>query len=235
MPHMAQRLRRARAGAAFGLRRGTRPGAAFGLWRGVRSGAGFAAAATGALAARVRLRATQPATSCCGTRDGRARANVRVVAHRHGRHQLRVAADLHARADRGAMLLEAVVVAGDGPGADVGVRADLAVAEVGEVIRLGPGTEHRLLGLDEVADVDALGESCPRAEACEWTDARIRADLGAVGDAAEEQVHALAERGVDQVGRAVEPAALADTGAATELHVRPDHGVAADGDLGAHV
>src|SRR5437867_9931751 len=69
MPHMAQRLRRARAGAAFGLRRGTRPGEAFGLWRGVRSGAGFAAAATGALAARVRLRATQPATSCCGTRE----------------------------------------------------------------------------------------------------------------------------------------------------------------------
>ena len=40
-----------------------------GLWCGARSGAGFAAAATGALAARVRLRATQPATSCCGTRE----------------------------------------------------------------------------------------------------------------------------------------------------------------------
>src|SRR5260370_32912336 len=69
MPHMARRLRRARAGATFAFWRGTRAGAAFDLWRGVGSGAGFAAAATGALAARVRLRATQPATSCCGTRE----------------------------------------------------------------------------------------------------------------------------------------------------------------------
>src|SRR5262245_53282591 len=87
---------------------------------------------------------------------GRAGADVGVVGDADGRDQLRVAADLHARADARAVLLEAVVVAGDGSGADVAVRADLTVAEVGQVVRLGPGADRRLLGLDEVADVHAL-------------------------------------------------------------------------------
>src|SRR5262249_39661911 len=88
-----------------------------------------------------------------------ARSDVRIVRDRHRRDQLRVAADLDARADAGEVLLEPVVVAGDGPGADVAVGSDLAVTQVGEVVGLRPRTDRRLLGLDEVSDVHALREA----------------------------------------------------------------------------
>src|SRR5207253_5925715 len=90
------------------------------------------------------------------TCHGRTRAHVGVVTDRHRCHQLRVAADLHPGADRRAALLPggAVVVAGDGTGSDVRVGADLAVTEVGEMVRLRAGADRGLLGLDEVAVVD---------------------------------------------------------------------------------
>src|SRR5262245_27982751 len=91
-------------------------------------------------------------------RDRRARADVGVVVHRDRRDELRVAADLDAGADDRLALLagRAVVVAGDGPRADVRVGSDLAVAEVRQMIGLRPGANERLLRLDEVADVDAF-------------------------------------------------------------------------------
>ena len=55
----------------------------------------------------------------------------------------------------GRVLLEAVIVAEDGAGADVDAFADLAVAEVGEVVGLAAPAEAGLLRLDEVADVAA--------------------------------------------------------------------------------
>ena len=55
------------------------------------------------------------------------------------------------------MLVRAVVVAGDGAGADVAVGADLRVAQVGQVRGLATPPEPRLLDLDEVADLGALG------------------------------------------------------------------------------
>ena len=47
-----------------------------------------------------------------------------------------VGADEHVRADLGAVLVDAVVIAGDGAGADIGARADACVADIGEVIGL---------------------------------------------------------------------------------------------------
>ena len=56
-------------------------------------------------------------------------------------------------------------------------RADLGVAEVGEMHRLGAGADDGVLGLDEVADVH------PRAESRAGAQLRERADLHVVGDA----------------------------------------------------
>ena len=50
---------------------------------------------------------------------------------------------------------EAVVIAGDGPGADVGVGADFGVAEIGEVADLGAGAQCGGFDLDEIADLGA--------------------------------------------------------------------------------
>ena len=61
---------------------------------------------------------------------------------------------MHIVADRGAVLVGAVVVGGDAAGADVDARADRRVAQVGQVIRLRAVGQPAVLDLDEVADVD---------------------------------------------------------------------------------
>src|SRR4249919_1729003 len=54
--------------------------------------------------------------------DHRARTDISAVADGHRRNQRRIGADEGALADIGAVLGPAVVVAGDGAGADVGAR-----------------------------------------------------------------------------------------------------------------
>src|SRR5438477_8386708 len=108
--------------------------------------------------------------------DRRARRHVRPLADLDWRDELRVAADEHVLADRRAVLLLAVVVAGDHPGADVGSRADVGVAEVGQVRRLGPPAQDGVLDLDERADVGVLLNL--RA----WPQTRERPDSGARAD-----------------------------------------------------
>ena len=73
------------------------------------------------------------------------------------------------------MLEEAVVVAEDRAGADVGARADDAVADVGKMIGLGALAQRRILDLDEVADVDAGAEIGTRPQTCERPDPRALA------------------------------------------------------------
>src|SRR5438067_1654011 len=67
--------------------------------------------------------------------DGRAGRDVRAVADVHRRHELRVGPDEHAFADDGLVLGGTVVVAENRSRADVRVLADVAVAEVREVVR----------------------------------------------------------------------------------------------------
>ena len=58
------------------------------------------------------------------------------------------------------VLLLAVVVAGDGAGADIRRVADLGVAQIGQVLALGAGAEAGLLQLDEIADARVFGPTC---------------------------------------------------------------------------
>src|SRR5687768_17976111 len=73
--------------------------------------------------------------------DRGARADGGARAHGDGGDQLHVGADVHIVLDHGAMLVRAVVVAGDGTGADVDVAPDGGVAHVGEVVRLAASPE----------------------------------------------------------------------------------------------
>src|SRR3546814_2302677 len=81
----------------------------------------------------------------------------------------------------------------DGAGADVDARADLRVAQVGQVVGLAAHAHARVLGLDEVAHVHAVGEHGARAQPRERAnlhrafgaravDVAVRADLGAGGE-----------------------------------------------------
>ena len=94
--------------------------------------------------------------------DDRARSDIGAVANRDRGDKCRVRADEGAGADVGPVLGEAVVVAGDGSGADVGVRPDPRVADVGQMIDLRALLDRRLLDLDKVADSGVGGDVRPR-------------------------------------------------------------------------
>ena len=89
-----------------------------------------------------RKRFAQPSLTVCAARatasasagtfvgHHRAGADIGAVADLDRRHQRRVRADEGAVADIGAVLGDAVVIAGDGAGADIGARADPRVADI---------------------------------------------------------------------------------------------------------
>ena len=76
-------------------------------------------------------------------------------------------------------LLNAVVIAGDRAGADIGAGADVAVADIGEVVGLGAGAEPGGLDLDEIADMHVCLEHRAGAQPGKRPDDRARPDLGA--------------------------------------------------------
>ena len=91
------------------------------------------------------------------------------------------------------MLVEPVIIAGDGTGADIGARADTGVADVGEVVDLGPRLHARLLDLDEIADMDLRPDIGPGPEPREGPDNGIGADRRALDMAIGPDFHAVAD------------------------------------------
>src|SRR3569623_292106 len=108
--------------------------------------------------------------------DGGAGADGRACAHRDGRDQLRVGADEDVVFDDGLEFIGAVVIAGDGAGADIDAPAYRRVADVTQMIHLRARTDRRFLHLDEIADVHVVGEHRAGPDARERPDARARAD-----------------------------------------------------------
>src|SRR5439155_24594127 len=78
--------------------------------------------------------------------------------------------------DGGAEFVGAIVVAGDGAGADVYTRADIGIAHVGQVIGLAVRGDPAVLDFDEVADVDIFSQRRARAQARVGADLRLCAD-----------------------------------------------------------
>ena len=69
--------------------------------------------------------------------DGGAGADDAARAHVYRGHQGGVAADKRAFANNGAVFFMAIVIAGDGAGADVHIFANVGIAQVAEVPGLG--------------------------------------------------------------------------------------------------
>ena len=92
----------------------------------------------------------------------RAGTRLRPVAELDRRDERRVDARVHAVADRGAVLVRAVVVRGDRARAKIRVSSDVGVADVGEVRHLGALADLGVLHLDVGPDLDARRRGgCP--------------------------------------------------------------------------
>ena len=76
------------------------------------------------------------------------------------------------------MLVGAIVVAGDRPGADIRALADAGVADIRQVIDLGASFKRRRLHLDEIADLGLRAELRARPQARERADRGSLADVG---------------------------------------------------------
>src|SRR3954469_4609350 len=81
-------------------------------------------------------------------------------------------------ADGGALLLDAVVVGGDGTRADVAAGADLGVPDVGQVRHLRALPDHRVLDLNVGARLGAVHQGRSRAKVAERADQGISPDGG---------------------------------------------------------
>ena len=108
--------------------------------------------------------------------DHAAGGHDRALAHRDRGNQRRVRADEGLCADPRPMLGGAVVIAGDRARADIRPRADLRVAQIGEVIRLCARAQVGRLQLDEIADMRSHAEGRSWAQSRERTDDRAGPD-----------------------------------------------------------
>src|SRR6266516_4837204 len=152
------------------------------------------------------------------------RTECRAPPHAYRRDELGVRAYENVVLDDGAVLVRSVVVAHDRAGADVDVSAHLAVADVGQVIRLGTCAYATRLDLHEVADVHSLGEARAGAgtDARVGADAAVRADVGVLEVAEGLDARARTDR------HALQHAIRADGHAVAELHLAFEHAVDVD-------
>ena len=95
----------------------------------------------------------------CGSRaDGCARSN------RYRRNQGTVGADKGLRPAHGLMLQVSIIVAGNGASPDIGAFANSGIADIAEMVRLGPCRECRILDLDKIADPRLFADIRTRAQ-----------------------------------------------------------------------
>src|SRR4030095_12691964 len=142
--------------------------------------------------------------------DDGARGHVGALADGHRGDQARVGADEGRGADHRLVLVDAVVVAGDGARAEIRTLAHLGVAHVGEMRHLGPPANPGLLDLDEVADLGAGAYLRERAQVAEGAELR-----------------ALLHRGFREHTVGLEQHAVAEP-APGDLRARADHALGAD-------
>src|SRR5205807_363445 len=107
------------------------------------------------------------------------------------------------------MLVDAVKIRGDRPGADVGVGADIAVEHRTEMRDRRPCADVRVLDLGVGTDPDAVIQHAPGPQPAEWS-----------------HVDVLRQRRLIDM-RPLDPAGVANNGIA-HLRERPDDAILAD-------
>ena len=160
--------------------------------------------------------------------DARRCANVRAFAEFHRGHESGIAADEDAILDHRLVLVNAVVVAGDGAGADVHFLADYGITKIGEVIGFGAAAKLRLLQLDEVADVGSGGDFIAGTKMREGTETNFLVNAGVLENAVGLDNGASADLAVDDDGAGLDATVGADTRATEDLYERIDDGVGLD-------
>src|SRR6266851_5819836 len=160
-------------------------------------------------------------------RDGRTCGDVRAITDAHGRDQGGIAADENFAADRGRILVEAVVIAGNRARADVALGSDLRIAQVRKVHRLGTFADRAFLEFDEIADAGPGFQVIVRAQAGERSDDDAVIEATLRYHAMRLDGYVVAKDSVGQYAARSNDAARADFGPAQQLHAGFDYCVLA--------
>ena len=130
------------------------------------------------------------------------------------------------------MLVDAVVVAGDGARAYVDAGAHGGVADVGQVRHLGALADRGLLDLHVRAGLGAVEHMGARAQVGARAAVDAVLDDGLDGDGLIDDA-AAADGGVGEATVGAELALLAHGDVTDQMRLRPHDGIAADGGIGA--
>src|SRR5215469_9107847 len=123
------------------------------------------------------------------------------------------------------MFFDAIVVARDCPGANIGGLSEFSVSQIGEMIRFRAFPKLRVLQLDEVSNVRVLADLSAAPQPRERADPRARLDPG-VSDGGKRRNFNLAGKGRVANDRACSNTAiLANAAPAQDLCERLDHGI----------
>src|SRR5258705_9194469 len=102
--------------------------------------------------------------------DCRARGDVRPITDFHRCDQHRIAADKNAIADPGLMFIYAIVVAGDGTRADVGLRSEPGIANIRKMWNFAAFADHCFFGFNEISDARTGFQMRAAAQSRKWPD-----------------------------------------------------------------
>ena len=161
--------------------------------------------------------------------DGAACGGVGTVADLDRSHEVGVAADEAVVTDRGAELVLAVVVAGDGAAAEVAVLAHIAVADVGQVAHGVATGKVGVLGLHIGAQMHAVVGDGVHPHMGEGADVVVGAQMGAV-DLAGVDGGAFVHGAVFNEAVRADDTARADDGLAAQDGAGQDGGTGRDDD-----
>ena len=143
----------------------------------------------------------------------------------HGRDQSAVTADESPVFDHGCVLVDSIVVAGDGAGADVDPCADFGIAQIGEMVGFGSLAQLDLLGLDKIANVRTLSNIAAGAQMGIRAEDSVAFDAGAIENAAVADEDSIADFGISNHGIRPNAATGAYVRVAQNLNKRLEHGV----------
>src|SRR3546814_3226593 len=140
------------------------------------------------------MRISDWSSDVCSSDLRAARRDDRVGADPDRRDERAVRSDEGALADLGPIFEIAVVIAGDRTRADIRGGADGDIAQIGQMVRLRALADHRILGLDEIADLCLFAEYRARTQPREGTDIAPRAEGRALDMAVGATLHPVRDR-----------------------------------------
>src|SRR5437879_1907051 len=157
--------------------------------------------------------------------DRGTRGDIGAIADSNRGNQRGIASDKNFVADVRRKFVEAVVVAGNRAGADVCFLADLRIAEIGEVHRLGAFADSALLQFDEISDARIRFQVIVRAKAREGTDDDAVIETALRHNAMRLDGHVVAKNRIGENASRSNGAARTDLRFAEQLHAGLDNRV----------